>query len=58
MEKNLKLKIFKHHFYIEYYIVVLEFVRFIKIDKTVNITFNKELKIIERHLMIKDQKRI
>ncbi len=38
--------------------MVLEFVRFIEIDKIVNITFNKEPKIIERYLIMKNQKKI
>ena len=54
MERDLGLKTFKYHFYIEYYIVVLEFVRFIETDKTVNMIFNKEPRIIEGHLMVKD----
>ncbi len=58
MVKYLKLKIFKHYLYIEYYIIALEFVHFIRIDKTTNMIFNKELRIIKRYLMVKDQKRI
>ena len=54
MERDLKLKTFKYHFYIEYYIVVLKFAQFIETNKTINITFNKKLKIIERHLIVKD----
>ncbi len=54
MEKDLGIKVFKHHFYTEYYIVVLEFVRFIGTDKTTNITFNKESKIIKRYLIVKN----
>ncbi len=54
MKKDLEFKIFKHYLYIEYYIVVLEFVRFIGIEKTVSITFSKEFKIIKRHLIVKD----
>jgi len=54
MEKDLKLKVFKYYFYIEYYIVVLELVQFIGINKIANITFNKEPKIIKGHLIMKD----
>ena len=56
MERDLGLKIFKHYSYTEYYIVVLEFIWFIGIDKTVNITFNKEPRIIKGHLIMKNQK--
>ena len=58
MKKDLKIKAFKYHFYTEHYIVALEFIQFIGTDKTANITFNKESKIIERHLIVKDQKKI
>jgi len=54
IEKDLKIKTFKYHFYIEHYIVVLEFIQFIETNKTANIIFNKELKIIERYLIVKD----
>ncbi len=58
IEKDLRLKVFKHHLYVEHYIIVLEFVRFIGTNKTVNIIFSKELRIIKRYLIVKDQKRI
>ncbi len=54
MKKDLRFKAFKHHSYTEHYIVALEFVQFIRINKTTNITFNKEPKIIEGYLIIKD----
>ena len=43
MIKDLSEKIFKHHIYIEYYNVVLDFVRSLRSEKTSNITFSKEL---------------
>jgi len=54
MEKDLRIKVYKHHFYAEHYIVTLEFIRFIRTDKTANIIFNKELRITEGYLMVKD----
>ncbi len=54
IEKDLKPKTFKHYSYIKHYIIILEFVQFIRIKKTPNITFNKESRIIEGYLMIKD----
>ncbi len=54
MKNNLRFKIFKHHFYIEYYIMVLDFVQFIRIKKTANIIFNKESRIIKRYLIVKN----
>ncbi len=54
IKKDLKIKAFKYHFYTEHYIVVLEFVRFIKTDETANIIFSKEPKIIKRYLIMKD----
>ncbi len=54
MEKDLKLKTFKHYLYTKYYIVILKFVQFIGIDKTVSMIFNKEPRIIKGHLIVKD----
>jgi len=54
IEKDLRLKIFKYHFYTEYYIIALEFIRFIEIKKTVNIIFSKEPRITDSYLIIKD----
>ncbi len=54
IEKDLRFKIFKYHSYIKYYIIILKLVWFIKIKKTINIIFNKELRIIKEHLIIKD----
>ena len=54
IEKDLGLKAFKHYFYTKHYVVALGLVQLIKTEKTVNITFNKKPRIIERYLMIKD----
>ncbi len=43
MIKDLNEKTFKYHIYIEYYNVVLDFIRRLKLEKTSNIIFNKEL---------------
>jgi len=43
MIKDLKDKVFKHHIYIEYFDITLDFVRGLKPERTSNITFNKEL---------------
>ena len=43
MIKDLNEKTFKYNIYIEYYNVVLDFIRRLKLEKTSNIIFNKEL---------------
>ncbi len=43
MIKDLNDKTFKHHIYIEYYNIALNFVQSLRFEKTLNITFNKEL---------------
>ncbi len=54
IKKDLRFKVLKYYFYIEHYIIILEFIWFIETEKTVSIIFSKELKIIERYLIIKD----
>jgi len=49
--KDLSDKAFKHYVYIEYYNAVLDFVRRLKPKKTLNITFNKEFKILKEQLI-------
>ncbi len=51
MIKDLDDKIFKHHIYIEYYDVTLDFARDLKPEKILNIIFNKKLKILKEHLI-------
>ncbi len=51
MIKDLNDKVFKHHIYIEYYNVVLDFVRSLRSEKTSSITFNKELRISKEYLI-------
>ncbi len=43
MIKDLNDKIFKYYIYIEYYDIVLNFIRGLKPEKTSSITFSKEL---------------
>ncbi len=51
MIKDLNDKTFKYHTYIEYYDAALNFVRILRFEKTSNITFNKELRILKEHLI-------
>jgi len=51
MIKDLNNKVFKHHIYIEYYNMVLNFIRSLRSKKTSNITFNKELQISKEYLI-------
>ncbi len=51
MIKDLNDKTFKYHIYIEYYNVVLDFVRILRLEKTLSIIFNKELWILKKHLV-------
>ena len=51
MTKDLNDKTFKHYIYIEYYNVILDLVKILKPKKTLNITFNKELRILKEHLI-------
>ncbi len=41
--KDLNDKIFKHHIYIEYYNIALDFVQNLRFEKTLNIIFNKKI---------------
>ncbi len=43
MIKDLNEKAFKYYIYIEYYNMVLDFIRSLKPEKTSNIMFNKKL---------------
>ncbi len=43
MLKDLDEKAFKHHIYIKYYDIALDLTRSLKLEKTLNITFNKKL---------------
>ncbi len=58
MIKDLDDKIFKHHIYIEYYDVTLDFARDLKPEKILNIIFNKKLKILKEYLVQKDKKEV
>ncbi len=51
MIKDLSEKTFKHHIYIEYYNVALNFIQSLKLKKTSSIIFNKELRISKEYLM-------
>ena len=43
MIKDLNDKVFKYYIYIEYYNVVLDFIRGLRLEKVSSIIFNKEL---------------
>ncbi len=43
MIKDLGEKVFKYYIYIEYYDMILDFIRGLKLEKTLNIIFNKKL---------------
>ena len=58
MIKDLSDKAFKHYIYIEYYDMVLNFVRNLRLEKTSNIIFNKELRISKKYLIQKDKKKV
>ncbi len=51
MIKDLDDKAFKHYIYIEYYNTALDFVRILEPEKTANIIFSKELRIVKKHLI-------
>ncbi len=51
MIKDLGDKTFKHYIYIEYYNAALDFIQILKPEKTSNIIFNKELRILKKHLI-------
>ncbi len=51
MIKNLNDKTFKHYIYIEHYNVALDFARNLRLEKTSNITFSKELRISKEQLI-------
>ncbi len=51
MIKDLDDKVFKHYIYIEYYNTALNFIRTLRFEKTVNITFSKEPRIVKEHLI-------
>ncbi len=50
MIKDLNNKTFKHHIYIEYYNVALDLAKGLRSEKTLNIIFNKEPRILKEHL--------
>jgi len=51
MIKDLENKAFKHYIYIEYYNAALDFVKGLGLEKTTNITFNRELRISKKHFI-------
>ncbi len=51
MIKDLNNKAFKHHIYIEYYNIALDFAKSLRPEKTSNITFSKEPRISKKHLV-------
>ena len=58
MIKDLNDKAFKHYIYAEHYNVILDFVQTLKPKKTISIIFNKEPRIVKKHLIQKDKKRV
>ncbi len=56
--KDLNNKVFKYYIYIEYYNAVLNFVRTLGLEKTVNIIFSKKPRITKEYLIQKDKKGI
>ena len=51
MIKDLNNKTFKHYIYTEHYNATLDLVQILKPKKTSNITFNKEPRILKKHLI-------
>ncbi len=51
MIKDLNDKTFKYYIYAEHYNVALDLVRGLRPEKTLNITFSKESKILKEHLI-------
>ena len=51
MIKDLNNRTFKYYIYAKYYDAALDFIRRLKPEKTLNITFNKELRISKEHLV-------
>ncbi len=51
MVKDLNEKTFKHYIYIEHYNIILDFARSLELEKTLNITFNKEPRILKEYLI-------
>ncbi len=51
MIKDLNDKVFKYYIYIEYYNVVLDLMRGLRLEKTSNIIFSKELYISKEYLI-------
>jgi len=51
MIKDLSEKVFKYYTYIEYYDVALDFIRSLKSEKVLNITFSKEPRISREYLI-------
>ena len=49
MIKDLNNKTFKHHIYIKHYNTTLDLTKDLRLEKTLNITFNKEPKISKEH---------
>ena len=58
MIKDLNDKTFKHHIYIEYYDIALDFVRSLRLEKTLNMIFSKKPYISKEYLVQKNKKRI
>ncbi len=51
MIKDLNDKMFKYYIYIEYYNIALNFVQGLRLEKILNITFNKEVYILKEYLI-------
>ena len=51
MIKDLGDKTFKYHIYIKHYDAALDFAKGLKLEKTLSIIFNKELKISKKKLI-------
>ena len=51
MIKDLNEKAFKYYIYIEYYNIVLNLIRSLRLEKILNITFNKEVYILKEYLI-------
>ncbi len=51
MIKDLRNKVFKHYIYMKHYNIALDFAKDLRLEKTSNITFNKEPRIFKEHLV-------
>jgi len=58
MIKDLNNKVFKHYIYTEYYNTALDLTKKLRLEKILNITFNKKPKISKEHLIQKDKKKV